>query len=88
MSTPIDSLPKAPREHRATVAPAERPTDDPGHPAAAGGAGARPAAPALPRGPLCVRWSSATLLGDRDEVIIEHRGREYRLRITQSGKLT
>ncbi len=33
------------------------------------------------------RVSSAELLGTRGEVVIEHRGREYRLRITQNGKL-
>ncbi|MFO1206632.1 MAG: hemin uptake protein HemP [Burkholderiales bacterium] len=33
------------------------------------------------------RVSSAELLGPRGEVVIEHRGREYRLRITQNGKL-
>lgn len=31
--------------------------------------------------------SSETLLGPRGELVIEHRGRAYRLRITQSGKL-
>ena len=34
-----------------------------------------------------VRWTSEALFADADEVLIEHRGREYRLRITQSGKL-
>lgn len=33
------------------------------------------------------RVSSAELLGRRGEVVIEHRGREYRLRVTQNGKL-
>lgn len=33
------------------------------------------------------RMSSEELLGPRGEVVIEHRGREYRLRITQNGKL-
>jgi hemin uptake protein HemP len=33
------------------------------------------------------RVSSAELLGPRGEVVIEHAGREYRLRITQNGKL-
>jgi hemin uptake protein HemP len=30
---------------------------------------------------------SAELLGARGEIIIEHAGREYRLRRTQNGKL-
>ena len=30
---------------------------------------------------------SGELLGDRGELIIVHAGREYRLRLTQSGKL-
>jgi hemin uptake protein HemP len=30
---------------------------------------------------------SAELLGERGELIIEHDGREYRLRLTQSRKL-
>ena len=33
------------------------------------------------------RVTSADLLGVRTELIIEHNGREYRLRLTQSGKL-
>lgn len=33
------------------------------------------------------RVSSAELLRDATELVIEHRGREYRLRVTQSGKL-
>lgn len=33
------------------------------------------------------RINSKELLGDRVELIIEHEGREYRLRITQNGKL-
>jgi len=31
--------------------------------------------------------SSETLLGPRKELIIVHNGREYRLRLTQNGKL-
>ena len=31
--------------------------------------------------------SSHALLGGREELIIEHAGREYRLRLTQNGKL-
>jgi hemin uptake protein HemP len=33
------------------------------------------------------RVTSATLLGPDRELIIVHNGREYRLRLTQSGKL-
>lgn len=33
------------------------------------------------------RVSSAALLGDHGELVIEHAGREYRLRVTQNGKL-
>jgi len=33
------------------------------------------------------RVSSETLLGARGELVILHNGREYRLRLTQSGKL-
>jgi hemin uptake protein HemP len=33
------------------------------------------------------RVMSNQLLGERGELIIEHHGREYRLRRTQSGKL-
>ena len=33
------------------------------------------------------RVSSETLLGTRGELLILHNGREYRLRLTQSGKL-
>jgi hemin uptake protein HemP len=33
------------------------------------------------------RIRSHELLGQRGELIIEHNGREYRLRVTQSGKL-
>jgi hemin uptake protein HemP len=33
------------------------------------------------------RIPSAELLGERGELIIVHAGREYRLRLTQSGKL-
>jgi hemin uptake protein HemP len=34
-----------------------------------------------------VRVASQRLLGERGELVIEHNGREYRLRLTQSGKL-
>jgi hemin uptake protein HemP len=33
------------------------------------------------------RISSKALLGNRRELVIEHEGRQYRLRITQKGKL-
>ena len=33
------------------------------------------------------RITSRELLGDRIELVIEHQGREYRLRLTQNGKL-
>jgi hemin uptake protein HemP len=33
------------------------------------------------------RVASERLLGDRGELVIEHNGRDYRLRLTQSGKL-
>lgn len=38
--------------------------------------------------PACaLRVSSTSLLGKHGELVIEHDGREYRLRITQNGKL-
>ena len=33
------------------------------------------------------RISSQALLGERRELVIVHNGREYRLRLTQNGKL-
>ena len=42
-----------------------------------------PADNAFPKG----RVVSNRLLGERGELVIEHNGREYRLRLTQSGKL-
>ena len=33
------------------------------------------------------RVQSETLLGPRKELLIMHNGREYRLRLTQNGKL-
>jgi hemin uptake protein HemP len=33
------------------------------------------------------RVSSETLLGEAKELVIVHNGREYRLRLTQNGKL-
>lgn len=37
--------------------------------------------------PQSQRVNSATLFGPSRELIIEHAGREYRLRMTQNGKL-
>lgn len=37
--------------------------------------------------PLPARISSRSLLGPRRELVILHNGREYRLRLTQSGRL-
>jgi hemin uptake protein HemP len=45
------------------------------------GASRRPP-PATP-----ARLSSRDLLGERGDLIIDHDGREYRLRLTQNGKL-
>jgi hemin uptake protein HemP len=41
---------------------------------------------ALP-GAVPRRVRSEQLLDGRHELVIEHRGREYRLRVTQNGKL-
>ena len=37
--------------------------------------------------PLPARVSSESLLGARGELLIVHNGREYKLRLTQNGKL-
>ena len=37
--------------------------------------------------PTALRLSSSTLFRGTDEVLIEHLGREYRLRLTRNGKL-
>lgn len=37
--------------------------------------------------PPPARVSSGSLLGSRGEIVILHNGREYRLRLTQSGRL-
>ena len=37
--------------------------------------------------PAPARVTSETLLGARKELVITHQGREYRLRVTQNGKL-
>ena len=42
-----------------------------------------PAPKSFPSG----RVVSGQLLGSRGDLVIEHNGREYRLRLTQSGKL-
>jgi hemin uptake protein HemP len=46
---------------------------------------APPAESAAPTGPRRVR--SEDLLRGSVELLIEHQGREYRLRVTQNGKL-
>ena len=56
------------------AAPAEQPTSVKG--AGPGDGGEAP-----------LRVSSKALLRNRRELLIEHDGREYRLRITQNGKL-
>jgi len=40
-----------------------------------------------PAAPEMHRVSSEALLGARKELVILHNGREYRLRLTQNGKL-
>lgn len=50
-----------------------------------GGAEAEPRGTAVPGAPR--RVFSATLLRDEREVIIVHRGQEYRLRVTKAEKL-
>ena len=37
--------------------------------------------------PVPAKVPSETLLGSRKELVITHNGREYRLRVTQNGKL-
>jgi hemin uptake protein HemP len=46
----------------------------------------KPAAP-VPLPPAPAKVPSQTLLGTRKELVIMHNGREYRLRVTQNGKL-
>ena len=41
----------------------------------------------VPSHPTPNRISSAELLGNARELVIDHQGREYRLRVTQNGKL-
>jgi hemin uptake protein HemP len=45
------------------------------------------AAPSAPATQQPLRVSSESLLGGRGELLIVHNGREYRLRLTQNGKL-
>lgn len=46
-------------------------------------------APSPPAVPACEprQWTSAAILGDGREALIEHVGAVYRLRLTLSGKL-
>jgi len=37
--------------------------------------------------PVPIKVPSEALLGARKEIVITHNGREYRLRVTQNGKL-
>lgn len=46
-----------------------------------------PPPPATPVPAAPQRWSSTVLLGQQREVLIEHRGEQYRLRLTAAGKL-
>ena len=46
-----------------------------------------PQRPTKPDTQLMRRITSLELLGVRGEIVIEHQGREYRLRVTQNGKL-
>ena len=46
-----------------------------------------PAASSKATPPAPARVSSEALLGARGELLIVHNGREYRLRLTQNGKL-
>jgi hemin uptake protein HemP len=47
----------------------------------------KPPAPVLPATGTPAKVPSANLLGPRKELVITHNGREYRLRVTQNGKL-
>jgi len=48
----------------------------------------RPAGQPLPQRPQKIeRTTTETLLGPARELIIEHDGRDYRLRVTQQGRL-
>ena len=41
----------------------------------------------LPRPPVPAKVPSEMLLGSHKELVITHNGRDYRLRVTQNGKL-
>jgi hemin uptake protein HemP len=43
--------------------------------------------PAAPATTTPLKVASEALLGPRRELVITHNGREYRLRVTQNGKL-
>jgi hemin uptake protein HemP len=47
----------------------------------------KPAAHAQPAAIAPAKVPSQCLLGTRKELVITHNGREYRLRVTQNGKL-
>jgi hemin uptake protein HemP len=47
----------------------------------------KPTAPAQAAAPAPAKVPSQSLLGTRKELVITHNGREYRLRVTQNGKL-
>ncbi len=49
--------------------------------------GAQQGAAPAPQQAAAQRVTSRELLGARGELVIKHEGREYRLRITQNGKL-
>jgi hemin uptake protein HemP len=46
-----------------------------------------PAQPSRKKSEAPERVTSRDLLGMRREIVIEHQGRDYRLRVTQNGKL-
>jgi hemin uptake protein HemP len=46
-----------------------------------------PPKPVAQQQPAPAKVTSDTLLGARRELVITHAGREYRLRVTQNGKL-
>jgi hemin uptake protein HemP len=47
----------------------------------------QPSAPPQPNVSAPAKVPSHSLLGTRKELVITHNGREYRLRVTQNGKL-
>jgi hemin uptake protein HemP len=46
-----------------------------------------PPKPLVPQSATPMKVTSESLLGTRRELVISHAGREYRLRVTQNGKL-